>query len=678
MLQVRCALVLTAALLAGCASAGAAPDPEPSSDWAPAAVQAGGLRVLAESDRDGFRLHTASGDKGFLPGVNVGATVPLHQPGEIDVLTADDYRRWFPQMADLGIRVVRIYTLHPPTFYDELAAYNAAHPSEPLYLVQGVYLPDERYVEEGGTLCEPALDEAFSAELSAVSAAVHGDLERAAAPGAASGRWTTDVSPWLAAWIVGVEWDPAGTARTDAACGAGSGEPGRYFAPTDDASGTERWIARHMDDLAALEAARGDSVPIALANWPTTDPLVHDTEPLETEDLVGVDANHVLPTAAWPGGTFASFHAYPYYPDFQRYEPGYDEQEWRGESDRYAGYLAALQEHFAERMPLLVTEFGVPTSLGSAHAGTLGRDQGGHDESTAMAMNADMARMMAGLGLGGAFVFSWTDEWFKHTWNTMEHQVPERRQLWHDPLTNEQWFGIVATDSDLVPDAVAEERPSSGPFEHISVRADASWVHIDLALRERLPRELSVGVDVLPGPLRDDYRVLVDTEAATARAEVRQELDPMRLDTAVRPYHPDAADEWHLYRLLTNRAHHLGDRVLPAEHHEPGLLVEGDWDPASAEYDSRATWSADAERRSVRLRLPWPMLGMADPSSRTALGEGEPAQLVHVDGVTLRFAADGSAHELDFRWPEWNRVGHTERLKDGSGAIAAAFAELAP
>ena len=54
--------------------------------------------------------------------------------------------------------------------------------------------------------------------------------------------------------------------------------------------------------------------------------------------------------------------------------------------------------------------------------------------------------------MGAGFVFSWTDEWFKRTWNTRSTRTPpKRRQLWHDPLTNEQWFGVVATDSARVP-----------------------------------------------------------------------------------------------------------------------------------------------------------------------------------------------------------------------------------
>ena len=76
-----------------------------------------------------------------------------------------------------------------------------------------------------------------------------------------------------------------------------------------------------MDELATAEVTRGRTMPIAFVNWPTTDPLRHPDEPQRTEDAVGLDANHVRSTSAWPGGTFASYHAYPYYPDFQRHEP---------------------------------------------------------------------------------------------------------------------------------------------------------------------------------------------------------------------------------------------------------------------------------------------------------------------------------------------------------------------
>ena len=346
-----------------------------------------------------------------------------------------------------------------------------------------------------------------------------------------------------------------------------------------------------------------------------------------------MDANHVLPTSAWPAGTFASFHAYPYYPDFLRYEKGLQDEEWGGDKDAYAGYLMALKDHFADHMPLLVTEFGVPSSLGSAHYGTNGRDQGNHTEQDAMAMDADMMRMMQDKGIGAAFVFAWTDEWFKRTWNTEEHQDSERRQLWHDPLTNEQWFGLVATDSEPVTDAAVELTPETGDYEYLYAWADASYVHLEVTMREALPDKLVVDADVLDGPDAADYRVSVDVAAGTARLDVRRELDPMRLDTEVRPYHPDEAEAWHLYRLITNREFARGGTTTPAEYLDVGELVQGDWDPQSDDYDSLATWQVDEPGRTVRLRIPWSMLGFADPSSHLALGEGKPAERVTVDGI---------------------------------------------
>jgi hypothetical protein len=651
---------------------------DPNRGWAPAPRDVDGLQVLAESDADGFRLHTASGDKAFLPGVNLGSTVPLLQPGEIGKIPTEQFATWFSEMGELGIRVVRIYTLPPPGFYDELAAYNEKHPDDPLYLFQGAYLPDESYIEEGRSLYDSEVDESFSRELEDISDAVHGDLVREPAPGRAGGEYTTDVSRWLAGWIIGVEWDPAGIERTDRLDADAPYRPGRYFVASDDATATERWIATHMDELAGWEADRGSSAPLAMANWPTADPLDHPEEPRESEDLVSIDATRVLPTQAWPGGTFASFHVYPYYPDFQRFEPGIQDEQWNGRDDPYAGYVARLREHYAGTMPLMVTEFGVPSSLGSAHLGPLGRDQGGHTEQEAMAMNADMMRMLAAKGIAGAFVFIWEDEWFKRTWNTMEHQDPERRQLWHDPLTNEQWFGLIATDPDPVVDAAVDASPTAGPFEYLYTWADASWVHLEVTTREALPRRLTIEADVVPGPQRADYRILVDTRARTGRVEVRRELDPMRLDTDERPYHPEQDRPWHLYRLITKGSYEVGGVSHPKEYQDVGELVEGTWDPEDRDFDSTATWQVDESRRTVRLRVPWAMLGLADPSGRVALGEGTPAELVPIDGIDLRFDADGAHEPLRFTWPSWNFTTYTPRPKAGIAAVEQAFRELAP
>jgi len=664
--------ITTSMVLAGC-TGGRAPDSTSHiSSWAPRPQQQAGLRTVAFSGPDEFRLMTAGGTRTFLPGVNLGSTTPLHQPGEVGNIPRRDYRRWITAMGELRIPVVRVYTLLPPAFYEELDRYNKQHPQSPVYLVQGVYLPNERYLEPDQTLYDAATDEPFSRELAEVSAAVHGDLTRQQTRGRAGGRYSQDVSRWLVAWIIGVEWDSEATLRTDRIHADAPGHDGRYFRSAPDASPTERWLAKHMDALATLEAKRGVSTPIAFVNWPTTDPLEHPTEPLDREDLVGIDANHVLPSKAWPGGTFASFHAYPYYPDFQRYEPGLDGTQWRGKPDRYAGYLTVLRDHFAGRMPLLITEVGVPSSLGSAHYGPRGRDQGGHSEREAMRIDADLMRLIAHLKVGGAFVFAWTDEWFKRTWNTMEHQTGTRLQLWHDPLTNEQWFGLIATDPNPLPDARTERTLRRGSIRSFRMWADASWVHLDVTFRSGAPARFDLDADVVPGPSSADYRLRMDGDSATM--QVRRALDPMRLDTAAQPYRPGADLPWHTYALITNREYGEPGRSHPAEYQEVGRLVNGTWNPRSKNYNSLATWSRDGNE--IKLRLPWSLLGLADPSSRTALGEGTPADLVQISGIRFTMTTGRTTVRSRFTWDKWNYTTYTERRKAGLGALTDAMAEL--
>jgi hypothetical protein len=679
------AALLPLAVPAACSRGGEAGEPTtveqrsgphgpPGPSWAPRPQTMAGLRTLARSGPEGFALSTAHGPVRFLPGVNLGSTTPGHQPGEV-AIGAADYRRWLPAMVGLGIRVIRIYTIHRPDFYRELAAYNHAHPDRPLYLVQGVYLPDESYVDSGN-LYDPKVTDAFRAELRDAVGAVHGDLSRSPRPGRADGRWDTDVSAWLAAWIIGVEWDPHAIQTSDRRNRRAPAPAGRYFAATPDASATERWLAARMDDVATAEAARGASTPIAFVNWPSTDPLRHPDEPLEQEDLVGVDANHVRATAAWPGGTFASYHAYPYYPDFQRYEPGLRSYRRGGQPDPYGGYLRDLLRHHAP-MPVMVTEFGVPSSLGSAHAGPRGRDQGGHTEREATAITADLLRLVKDVGMSGGLIFEWTDEWFKGTWNTIAHQRPaDRRQLWHDPLTNEQYFGLLATDP-------TGSQPTQPVSARVSARVDESYVH--LTVTGVTGRRVTVGLDAAPDrtgapppgsiDTRADTALVLDLSRRAGQVWIRTALDPVRLDYRVPAgARPPPVDGWRQYQLVTNRPRTLPrtGAALPMEFDNVGELRHGTWNPEDPAYDSTALWRLEAD--TLHLRVPWAFAGLADPSSHRALVPDAAGATVATPGIGLSVATDGATEAAGtVRWPAWNRVSYRERLKAGADQVRAAL-----
>jgi hypothetical protein len=643
--------------------------PPPGRSWAPSPVVRDALSTVASVDDAQLILHTKGGPVTFLPGVNLGSTEPGHQPGELPS-TAADYRSWFAAMGWLGIRVVRVYTIHPPAFYSELLRYNRAHPDRPLYLVQGVYLPDESYVAKGN-LYDAGVTAAFSAELRDAVAAVHGGLRREVSAGRAAGVWTADASPWLVAWIAGVEWDPNATAASDTLNAAAPGFSGRYFGSTVDASPTERWIAARLDELATAQAGSGRSMPIAFVNWPTTDPLRHPEEPLPTEDLVGVDANHVRATGSWPGGTFASYHAYPYYPDFQRHEPALQTFVHGGRADPYAGYLDALRRHHREAgLPTLVSEFGVPSSIGLAHYGPLGRDQGGHSEAEAMRVDAELLTLIQDVGMAGGFVFAWTDEWFKFTWNTIGHQMPaDRRPLWHDPLTNEQHFGLVATD----PTGAANPDPVT--LDGATARVDEAYLHLRVPVGPAgSVRSVTLGFDTLPGP-RLEAAFAFDLGTHAGESWIRSELDPVGLDyVAPAGVRPKPRFGWTRYQLNTNRdlvVPSTGER-LPAEFQDVGVLRYG-----RPETDDRALWYLDGS--DLVVRVPWALAGFADPSSRAVLvPQGRAATTVTVAGVGLTISRDGVEHVAGtVTWQDWQRVGFTERLKPDARRVRDAMVATA-
>jgi hypothetical protein len=657
------------------------PSPPQGTSWAPAPREADGLRMIASSDGQEFELHTAGGDRTFLPGVDLGETTPGHRPGE-GAISAAQYRAWFAAMSWLGLRAVRVYEIHPPAFYEQLAAWNEANPERPLYLVQGVRLPGETYVQKRN-LFDKAFTNAFRGELAAASRAVAGKLSRTTLPGRVGGAWTADVTPWLAGWIIGAEIDPRAAAASDRRNAKAPRVAGKYFRNTARSTPTERWLAARMNDLAGYVAGRGVSQPIAFVNWPTTDPLRHPREPLPQEDRLGIDANHVLPTANWPAGTFASYHAYPFYPDFLRHEPDLAGYEYEGRQDPYAGYLANLRRHHAA-MPTLVTEFGVPSSLGSAHNAPLGRSQGDHSEREAMRINAELLRMIHGQGLGAGFVAGWMDEWYRSTWNTAAHQDPARRQLWHDPLTNEQHFGLLAMDAQGAPDA-GEQQLLDGdawPAREVTAQVDEEYLHLRIRLAGSAPGSLMTGFDVLPGvtgePMpgsgdrRPDAVLALNLVGHTGQAYVRDQLDPMKVDFAVPATERGPAPAgWKPFELVVNRALALPRTgvKLPVELQNVGRLRHGSWDTEDEQADSRALWEVDGENLS--LRVPWAMLGFADPSARrVAVPKNGKLATQASPGVTVSLTAAGTDQAVgQVKWSTWNRPYYAERLKQGAASL---------
>ncbi|MBX6365969.1 MAG: tetratricopeptide repeat protein, partial [Gemmatimonadetes bacterium] len=412
---------------------------------------------------DGFEVRTARGWAPFyVKGVNLGSALPGRNPSEFP--DSATYAEWVRGIGELGANTIRVYTLHPPSFYRVLAAYNAAHPDAPLWLIHGVWaeLPPRDDYDD------PAWKAGFEREMRDVVDVLHGRADIAPRPGHAGGHYTADVSRWTLAYIIGREWEPHSVQAYQALRPAPPAWAGTYLTV---AGGTamDVWLARECDYLVAYEMGRYRTQrPIAYTNWPTLDPLHHVTEATAQEeaalrrkrgeavvegsaafadDAVALDASLVAPTAAYPAGYFASYHIYPYAPDFMGLDPVYAKARSPYGRSSYYGYLRELKRHHAG-MPVLVSEYGVPASLGIAHVQPNGWHHGGHTEAEMAALDARMTREIAAAGMAGGIVFAWMDEWFKKNWLTRPFAIPlERNRLWLNVMDPEQRYGIVAMEA---------------------------------------------------------------------------------------------------------------------------------------------------------------------------------------------------------------------------------------
>ncbi len=246
------------------------PSPPEGTPWAPAPVDADGLRMVASADGQQFVLHTAAGDRTFLPGVNLGGTTPGHRPGELSI-SAAQYRAWFAAMAWLGHPGGA--DLHDPSA-GLLSAAGRVQPGQPgpaALSDAGRVRTDESYITrrpfDAGT---PRSQETGTPPLRSPASCTAGRRRLGHRRHALAGR----LDHRRRARPV------RGAARSDKRNADARPVAGKYFRSTPEATPTERWLAARMNELAGYEAAAGLSQPIAFVNWPTTDPLRHPEEPL--------------------------------------------------------------------------------------------------------------------------------------------------------------------------------------------------------------------------------------------------------------------------------------------------------------------------------------------------------------------------------------------------------------
>lgn len=703
-------------------------------------------------------LQIRSGDSWipfYVNGVNLGAALPGKHPSEFPA--REVYEKWLDQIAGMGANTIRVYTIHPPQFYDALYEWNSSHEQSPLRLIHGVWAE----LPEDNDFAGSDWQDEFRNEMAQVVDIIHGRADIEPRPGHAGGSYISDVSPWVIGYILGREWEPNAVTRFNRLRPDEDSFRGEYL-QIDHGTPMDAWLIRSCDWIITYETRKYRvQRPVAYTNWPTLDPLRHPTEAtLEeeyeirrsrgerlhrdlsefSEDAAHLDAMLVRSTPAFQAGFFASFHVYPYYPDFINLDPTYNDASSSQGRSNFFGYLKELKEHHAG-MPLLISEYGVPASIGASHLQPQGWHHGGLTEDRMAEINARMTLEIAEAGMAGGVVFAWIDEWFKKNWMVMDFEIPpERNRLWHNRLDPEQHYGMLALEAAA---AVAGETFDSrrGAWnqitplyadEHGTLRASADeaylWVHLEL--KQPADGDLFIGFDTInpkggsfrwpgsagpPIPVGIEFVLHVSTTKAQLLADPNANPisivplpdipgDPLEMDVTDpppgffqgrfdqrfnRPYLSLPRDDgnFETLRVRTNARRFGRDGTeYAAMGYDRGILPEGE--------PPDGLWQWDAERKSLEVRIPWMLLNFSDPSHRRVLDDSASSRLTPfigttiVDGIRIVAAHAGSTQWThwpamrgpqpvpNFVWPEWETPTWRERKRPTYDSVHEAFERL--
>lgn len=663
------------------------------------------VEVTAKSEGKTILLNKEGSFEPFeIKGVNMGAGIPGKFATDFPI-SKSEYMRWFQQIQEMGANTIRVYTILGSSFYDAFYEYNENN-DNPLYLIHGLWVNDyvqnsrldafakqflNQFIEDGKTLID----------------ILHGKKKYYVGRGVGSGSYRHDISPWVIGYILGVEWEDVTVAYTNHMNPEKNDYQGKYMYTTKQASPFEAMLAQVGDTLIQYETLRYQSQRLlAFSNWPTTDPFDYsDKIRFQFNKIAKVNVEHIASTDQLKSGTFAFYHVYPYYPDFLAFDEDVSiYADKNGKINTYKAYLEKLNDYHT--IPVVISEFGTPSSRGMAQKDiNTGRNQGGMNEKEQGKAIISCYNDIIEAGCAGSIVFTWQDEWFKRTWNTMHAVDLLKTAYWSDYQTNEQYFGLLSFDPGeeksicYVDGDVSEWKKEdivtqSGDME-LSMKQDEKYIYL-LVNKPGLSENdnFYIPFDITPKTgayFCNNYDTSFDTPAdfvlsvdgrENTRLVVQERYNVLR---AVYYHHTDQKDAYEnapptntaefnsIELILQTATELLGDSFVNeqgdflAETYETGLFTYGNANPQSNDFNSLADFCYETEGDSLEIKIPWQLLNFSNPAEgyvhddyylnygvenlkikeiKVGIGNGSDGEIIKLEPVKLlRWGMNPTYHE---------------------------------
>lgn len=640
----------------------------------------------------------------YLSGVNMGLTLPDTSLSNPDI-PYDTYREWFGQIRDMNCNTVKVFTIMNPDFYRAFYDDNRENAENPLYLIQGIWINEDDMYGVGDAFGEDGrILTQFKRSVRETLDIIHGSSDYTSYGELEKAVYSWDVSPYVAGYVLGLEWAPDFVQTTNRNHPDKRDYQGQYLF-TQSASPFEAFLCETGDTLIDYETRTyNHQTPVAFLNWSTTDPLTHTNEPFEEEDMVSLDTEHIRSSSRYFAGQFAAVDIYPYYPEFLNHQPQYLEG-----GNPYRAYLKDLMGHY--QAPVVVAEFGVPTSRGIAHESVMGMNQGGMTERQQGEAVAAMLQDIAREGYAGAMIFSWQDEWFKQTWNTVRYAPEDSARRTPNVQSAEQSYGILAcepgkTAACLIDGSLSEWQGepllAANDGMDLIARADGGYLYLCIQAKQGFDfssGKMAVAIGLTGrGNDRDGERSL----AFSAPADFLLLIDGRentRLLTDV--YYDSFYYRYSVERAVFERSAQreksktglfgpirqfisnemtlplTGETIAPKAY-ESGLMRFGNANPQSGAYDSLADFCYQGN--VLEIRIPWYLLNVMNASEKVCLadffGSGELSFTSFEKIQAGACVLDGAPQTITMepiRWSGSDAAGYRTRLKASYSIIQKAL-----
>ncbi len=320
-------------------------------------------------------------------------------------------------------------------------------------------------------------------------------------------------------------------------------------------------------------------------------------------------------------------------------------------------------------------------------------------------------------GMLGGMVFTWQDEWFKRTWNTMDYDNPDERPFWSNAQTNEQQFGLLSFDRhkvrvDGVDDWTEGEtlyEKEDGALRTLTMDSDERYVYIkaqfdptnknwwdkqDFNLYFSIREDQGIGIDALEKTeFLADFQLKVEG-LKKAQLQIAGDYDSFYYDYHERlkmiPSEEDIESTFHPIRLALNKEFVRPDtgEIYPFDSYETGIFRFGIANPEHEDYDSLNDYYYDEKTGTMEIRIPWMLLNAKDPAKREFIGnlwkDGiESSETIKgLDVAASLTDSNGKAVETfeasqatRYSWETWGLPQSEERLKQSYYILQKTFGE---